>query len=618
MEKHYQQVSKVTRVLMACGLTILLNSGFSVAQDLSTIEARTAWVIEQRRDNEIRFNAKFGPAVALARLELNSNDSDAIDRITRIYDDLKEGKDGQQFTYPGVAWVLGKHWDKFSPEQREHLKNKLKGFSNLLEHGTENHALMKGTAAYLFAQYWPDETGWIQGSLTSAQLMETARENMLTTMRSLYDKGYVENLSHNYLPVHLYPYFALYDCASDPEIKNAADTTLQFHLANMAANHFEGITIPPTNRDYPNTTWNTYTDERGTRRSSHLLHWFYWPDAQNWTPAVIDRWDGNFVIYAAISSWRPSATIASIARGQTVPYELTSSAAGFGFWGTGPAAECLRYIYRDTLYAMGSGAYQYEPGGFYVDYTAFRLIYKSPDKYNFIECYDPYWNSNDRIWKGLNSPFMQWAQHKGTAIALSNIPATDPWAWRGRSDWQAMRNEHFDNLIQETLVRYPKSIDQSVETNGWICLREGDVYIGIRPLKDYTIDTDYEPAGPFDVIRSDSAQGGFIFDIATKETMGSFETFQTALSKNTPVVDWEQLSVSYTNLRGETLESTWNPPHYDAPKGERVLVRPTIKVNGTIVPIDNDFLNGTAVIKSPPVELIDGVLRLSTPASEIQ
>ena len=34
-------------------------------------------------------------------------------------------------------------------------------------------------------------------------------------------------------------------------MKSAADAALHFHVANMAANHFEGVTIPPANRDYP-------------------------------------------------------------------------------------------------------------------------------------------------------------------------------------------------------------------------------------------------------------------------------------------------------------------------------------------------------------------------------
>jgi len=598
----------------------------AAAHDLSTVEKRAAWMIAQRQGERIGYDAKFGAATALARLELNPDDAEVIDRIAHFYDRVPAGSNGEQFSYPGVAWVLGKYWDRFTPAQRDHLKSRIKGFNDLLGHGTENHALMKCVAAYLFAQYWPNDTGWVRGTKTSAEVMETARGRLLSVIKSLYDKSYEENLSHNYAPVHLFPYYALYDCATDPEIKTAADAALHFHLANMAANHFEGVTIPPANRDYPGTTWNTYTIEPGKRHASHLIHWFYWADAQNWAPAEIDREDGNYVIYAALSSWRPPAAIGSLARGETVPYELTASAPSFGHagvspgaWGTGMPAECVRYVYRDKLYAMGSGFFQYYPEEYYVDYTAFRLIYKSPDKYNFIECYHPYWRSDNREWRGLNSPFMQTAQHKGAAIHLFNIPATDPWKGRSRRDWLPSRDGHYNNLIKEALIRYPKSIDQKAESNGWIFLREGDVYIAIRPLKNYTIDANYKPAGKdFNVVRSAFAQTAIVFDIATKQEFATFEAFQTAAAANPPVVDWERLSVTYKNVRGDTLTAAWNPPKYDVPKGKRVLVRPDITVNGAVVPIDRDFIKGKAVMKSPSVQLVNRVLRLKTSAGNLE
>jgi hypothetical protein len=332
------------------------------------------------------------------------------------------------------------------------------------------------------------------------------------------------------------------------------------------------------------------------------------------------------VVYAALSNWRPPAAIGSLARGETVPYELTASAAGFGFWGTGTPADVLRYVYRDQLYAMGSGhVFRYDSVGFYDTFTTFRLIYKSSDRFNFIECYHPYWRSNDRTWRGISSPFEQWAQHKGSAIALFNIPTADPWVGRGRSSWQAMRDAHSDNLIKEALVRYPKSIDQETESDGWIFLREGDVYIVIRPLKGYTIDTSYKPAGDFDVVVSPGAKNAVIFDIATKKEFATFESFQTAVAKNPPVVDWDQLSVTYTSLKGDTLTATWNPPKYDVPEAkendperETVQVRPDITVNGAVVPIDSDFLNAKAVMKSPSVSLVDRVLRLQTPAGRLE
>ena len=37
-----------------------------------------------------------------------------------------------------------------------------------------------------------------------------------------------------------------------------------------------------------------------------------------------------------------------------------------------------------------------------------------------------------------------------------------------------------------------------------------------------------------------------------------------------------------------------------------------------MVPIDSDFINGKAVMKSPSVELVDRVLRLQTPAGQLE
>lgn len=90
------------------------------------------------------------------------------------------------------------------------------------------------------------------------------------------------------------------------------------------------------------------------------------------------------------------------------------------------------------------------------------------------------------------------------------------------------------------------------------------------------------------------------------------------MSRNRLDVDWDQLSVTYTNVKGDTLTATWNPPKYDVPEGERVLVRADITVNGAVVPIDSDFTNAKAVMKSPSVELINRVLRLRTPAGRLE
>jgi hypothetical protein len=574
---------------------------------------------------------------AAARLVANDgNDPAMIEYITHFYDQLSPGVPGYWTTLSGVAWILGKYWDEFTPAQRDHLKTKLKGLTNLTEHGTENHALNKAVAGYLYAQYWPNETGWLNGKLTSAELLSTTRNNLMKVMRSLYEKGVNEDLSTTYIAVHLYPYFVLFDCTTDPQVKSAVDAAIHFHVAQLAANHYEGMVIPPFNRENAPQR-NTHTQGLPWIPALEWNYWLYWGEVQNRVPVGVDFIGNNenrWVIHAALSDWRPPTAINSLAFGETVPYALTSTKKMGGDWGSGTPGEYERYVYRDKLYAMGSGNMQFRPDGYHLDYNMFGLFYESDDAFNYVDCHHHYWRSNERIWRGA-SPFVQMAQHKGTAIVLFNIPTKDPWFDRGQ--YLGYRDNHFNSLIQEALVRYPKSIDQKEEANGWIFLREGDVYIAIRPLKAYTIDGNYDtemtkyPSGTsdaymnyfvnavaqFDVVRSAFPQTGFVLDVATKDDFATFDDFQAAVSNKQVTVDWNVLSVTYTSLKGDTLTSAWNAPNYDVPNFSRVWVRPTFAVNGTTVAIDDDFANGKAVIKSSSVELVNRMLRLTTPAGNL-
>lgn len=284
---------------------------------------------------------------------------------------------------------------------------------------------------------------------------------------------------------------------------------------------------------------------------------------------------------AALGDFVMPPAILSLWRGETAPYELTTSAPSDfhygtspGYWGTGESGRVNRYIYRRPDYAIGSGFTEFYPDEFHVqDHNAVNILYRSDGEWAFIDTHHPYWRSNTREWgHGNNSPFGQMAQHKSAAIAIYNIPETDPWEERGRPDWPALRNQHYDNLIQEVYVRYPKSIDEVIEEDGWVFLREGSVYIAIRPLREYTIETN--PVGTevggdvatnFNAIRTTSAQTGFVYDVATEAEYASFAVFREAAIQNPPTVDWDTLSVTYTSPSGDTITATWNPPNYSGP-----------------------------------------------------
>ena len=54
MSNQNQFVRQTAAVLLACGLIVSLLPGFAAAQDLSTVEKRAAWLIEQCRGESIQ------------------------------------------------------------------------------------------------------------------------------------------------------------------------------------------------------------------------------------------------------------------------------------------------------------------------------------------------------------------------------------------------------------------------------------------------------------------------------------------------------------------------------------------------------------------------------------
>jgi hypothetical protein len=659
------------RVLLAIVVFLCSVTSRGSKADTSTayIDSRASQIVGAFRNYDVHINetpeatgARHGAQAAAARLRARGgNDPAMIDYITHFYDGQPVGKEGYWTTISGVAWILVKYWDKFSPDQREHLKTQIKKQNNF-NHGTENHAINKQVGMYLYAQLWPNEPGGWQvtdpigrsfRTVSSVELMRLTKTNLLNTMRSLFVKGLAEDLSTTYIAVHLYPYYVLYDCAVDSEMRDAANAALNFHVGHLAANSFDGMVIPPFRREnFPSR--NTHSAGFRPVPATYWYHWLYWSESQNRTPHFpdfISDKESRYVIHAALSGWRPSPVINAVAAGKTVPLELTSSFSNFGFYGTGTPGAGSRYVYRDRYFAMGSGNLRFLPA-LQLDEKPFGLFYESSDAYNFIDLLHSYWHSNNNIWRGA-SPFMQVAQRRGSAISLFNVPTTDPWAgYEGRGGnydtYFSWRSGYTGNLRKEALLRFPKTIDEgpiqggvqqtrgvsNLQSGRWIFLREGDVYIGVYPVSqsptiqvvDLWKESTLLPSNHkenylnqftfasvnFWALKSQGPQSGFVIEVSSKAEATSFVNFQRVVSSRPVNVDWNSLALEYTNFRGERLRAVWSPPQYNpSPPVKSVLVRPRFWVNGQEVLEDADFRLGRAVIKSPTISLQGQVLSIA-------
>ena len=315
------------------------------------------------------------------------------------------------------------------------------------------------------------------------------------------------------------------------------------------------------------------------------------------------------VAFASVD-YQPPSVLRKIAEGQTASYSLKGVQSMYAHFGDGPSHELMRTIYRTDKYGVGTGFYNYNPPEYYVDSKSFNIVYKSGDVWNTIEAKHKYWRSDESeavAWaRAGSSIFQQNAQDENVVISLFNIPKTDPWAGVGRSTWTPLRDGHTNSLIQRADIRYPKTIDEKVESNGWIFLRENDVYIAIKPLQGYTIDTSNTPNG-FNVIRSSGAKNAVIFELGTANEHGSFTNFRSKISSNSLTYDLSVPSVTYTESDGDKFRADWVAPNYaKTGRSDRMLSKPNMWRNGVKDPA---FSTATwPVMKSPYANLDNRIL----------
>ncbi len=579
-------------------------------------EERQQWVLERFRGQSIPGHSKPGLIYALARLELaGGEDAEALEYISRNIPG-----DSNMFDCPPVARALHMFGEHFSEEQRQRIKDAVTGpvvTRILRDHGTENHAAMSVTSQYLLAQYFPDAT-WDIGRgerYTSRQMMEEAKEKILRRGRNFYRLCHTEFLSPTYIPVNVHPFLGLLDFAEDPQVRDAAEALVLYHLSLLALNTFDGHTMAPVNRR--GRPHQRFAPDKINQIIP--LTWLLW--GQNEVNRANILGSGRKMAYFAMSDWRVPEPLNRIAHGAEVPYEIQGMVGPFGRWNVSDwirePQKRLRYVWRDEAFAIGAIAADYfQPSGFNDQFHSFDIAWKSDNAYRSLEVMHPYWLSNggEDHWQPTHSPFQQAGAYHNTAIVMYNIPDKDPWPDRGRDSWRANRDKHFDGLIKLGQTRFPTTVDEVVTTDDAYFFREGDVYVTIRVLKPgHTLELiqDQNPAAypiVWNVIKSRHAQTGFVFEVGTADEHGSFEQFQQSVKVNSLNVDWESLEVHYTNSHGDKLRFRYDTDITEIPETWNqhcIWFAPELWINGQ----KRDTSNWP-VADSPVASLRDGVLRV--------
>lgn len=602
---HYRWAALVVLMMTTTAMTKPIPANVAPAPADLDFDGRCRWMLEQFREQKIRGHQKTGLPDAVAKLAL----SDGQDAAARAYICKYPVKSDEFFDYPWIARAVHMWGEHFTDDEITQLRGNLAKVKDWLYHGTENHAAMRVASGYLLAQYFPDAM-WRVGNeqISSEELMKRAKVKLMSRGKGFYRIGNNEQLSPSYAFLNAYPLLGLYDFAADPEVRAVAEALLIYTTATVAANSLDGHLMPPLNRRARQYRFAP-PEWKGHRFTAihHTISWLLWGQNVVYPADFTASGEPPFALFFALTTWRVPEPINRIASGAGSPYELRSVLSAFNEWGNTNQRETWRYLYRDPQFAIGAPvAQRFNPRSFFIDYDMFSIAWASDHRHRVLEAMHPYWHSNKGLDDrgGLHTPFQQVAAHRNTAIVLFDIPQADPWAKEGDEKyWVNQRSDRISDLFKVGIVRFPSTVQDLTIEGDRIAFRDGEVFLSVHVLRPGP-EVDRDAVEDFIVVRSRHARTGFVIEVGTPESHGSFDAFREAVSSRSPSVDWEQLDVTYQNTTGDTLRLLYDQDLSRDDKGWTVLA-PQVWVNGEARDLDT-----WPILASPVVTLQDGVLRV--------
>ena len=478
-----------------------------------------------RPDN--RPSGKQSLRVDLARLARDPQDALAWRNVVLVAPfDAKSA----HFTKIMLAYTWGKYHAQMPSEVHAAMRRQMETYDEFLGTGTENHIAMQRVAGNIFGTAFPTATTAYK--IPGEKLAQLTAEWMPRYAQAVYAASMKEYLSMIYLGVHNEIWLTATEYAPTDAGRKIGQAMLDWLWADLAVNTALGQTMPP------NTRAKLMLD-----RTSPMIHpsthaqwlaWLYWGDmrsrpghdplapvaaalAPNSSSSRMKEDNEGFqtAILPSVSPLVPNQVIRNLgAKKVALPYMLLQSRAHGAFVGAAarnpfletkakPEAEVtrnhLRSVYVARNYAIGTGYFRRDESGDneqYMHLLPTALTYRTSDRLNSIFVSHPYWYAGEPhgnreeaskvfgldCWLG-KSPFEQSVHWENCALYLYDIPATDPYVAAAKkkeaAKWTDSRRL---NPLQNVCVYVPDSIDETRRTAwGWL-LREGDVYVALRPV----------------------------------------------------------------------------------------------------------------------------------------
>ena len=557
--------------------------------NLGAVEQRRLKLLKQGARRPLNLNARDSKQqnpFILARLAINQADEDCLKYLAR---GARFHGRGSMFGMESLARILAGYEDHIPPEVVEEIRIQVTQFPDFLGGGTENHRAMKRAAGLIFGERWPDET--FHHNISGRELAAICRKYVHDYGRQLYASSMREYLSPVYHTVNTNPWLTIAEYAGDPKPRIMARAIVDWMMVDLALNSHQGSIVPPLMRSrvqlkgYPGSN-RLHMDPTITTA------WLYWgggiENAKIHVPI-----ESSSVPHHAASKYVPHLAIRNLGAGHVAkPFTLLQSRTttrSFESIAANPygyearcEAECpeygpldtryhMRSVYFEEDYALGVGYFKkniYD--SLYRTMIASGAVWRSKNQYARLVVSHPYWYANYKpqpwespspkdMWSGV-SPFQQVVHNENTAIFLYHIPSVDPYEdiklrWGPR--WAPpARSEH---PMQSCFAYYPNTMEEKKQVYGTFFLREGDVYIAVRPLREDAFWADCAMTG-YARIDMPGAVTGCVVEIGDKKEYGSFKAFQNQIAN--AKLDTTRLlgnqHVSYVSTRGAKLEIQFN------------------------------------------------------------
>ncbi len=564
------------------------------------IERRKVVVVEASANvpfNERGPNPKQAFRVCISRLMLDPEDPKALAYIPV---GLRFRRKGDTFGKSALSRIWCQFHEILPESICDQIFDEVTTYDGWLTGGTENHIAMRRTAGYLFGESFPDAT--FHPGLSGRELADVCLEYFRAYGRSLIHTSMVEFLSPIYHAVNTAPWVNIAEFAEDERARLYANSILDTMLADLALNSHQGIIIPPAARAKGLMT-DSYQLST-VRSNTQWTAWLYWGaghcDPTVEAVTVNDSWNQSPLVLHAASTYLPNPVIRRIAMKQVpLPYRTLSACGNREVMGPAYAnphgllnppervkpnpQSVMRSTYVHEQYAIGAGircADIEEPTLRHAH--SFAVIWRDTSPRNWLFCVHPYWYVNREEdgarlglddWSGT-SPFLQTVHWENAAVLLLDVPERDPYAGQAVGSNEKWTSDRPEQPYGRFHTYVPETVEEVVDTGMGVCLRVGQVYVSIRPVRG---EATWEATGRVGYRRLviEGNLVGAVVEVGSEEEYGGLAAFveQVGAASLDDSALVSSRRVVYTSTRGHVLDIQH--------RGEEW--RPAAKVNGAAI-----------------------------------